>query len=62
MLRHNTFVEKVAIALATIFMATTFTVMMVEWAVGCGETYVDAYGKRHAYECMFLTTPDIKRN
>jgi hypothetical protein len=26
----------------------------MEWWVGCGESYVDAYGKRHMNECLFL--------
>jgi hypothetical protein len=29
-------------------------VLLVEWASGCGETYVDSKGKRHANECVFL--------
>ena len=29
-------------------------IVMVEWFAGCGETYVDSNGKRHAHECLFL--------
>jgi hypothetical protein len=29
-------------------------VLFLEWFVGCGETYIDANGVRHAYECMFI--------
>lgn len=28
--------------------------LLVEWAAGCGESYVDAYGVRHQYECVFI--------
>lgn len=32
-----------------------FLVLMVmEWAAGCGETYVDAKGVRHQNECLFI--------
>lgn len=32
-----------------------FLVLMVmEWAAGCGETYVDSKGVRHQNECLFL--------
>lgn len=32
-----------------------FLVLMVlEWAAGCGETYVDSKGIRHQNECLFL--------
>jgi hypothetical protein len=28
--------------------------VVLEWAVGCGETYVDANGVTHKYECLFI--------
>jgi hypothetical protein len=32
-----------------------FVVLLVaEWAAGCGESYVDAKGKTHVGECIFL--------
>lgn len=34
-----------------------FAVMMLEWMAGCGETYIDAKGERHAHECMFIGKP-----
>jgi hypothetical protein len=33
-----------------------FTVTLIEWAVGCGETYIDAKGVTHAYECAIIPT------
>jgi hypothetical protein len=30
-------------------------VAIIEWMAGCGETYIDANGQRHPYECVFLT-------
>lgn len=29
-------------------------VVLVEWAAGCGETYIDSKGVRHANECIFI--------
>ena len=31
------------------------SIMLVEWAVGCGETYTDSKGKVHINECAFIT-------
>lgn len=31
-----------------------FAVIMVEWAAGCGESYVDSKGDRHQNECVFF--------
>lgn len=28
--------------------------LMLEWFAGCGETYIDSKGVRHANECVFL--------
>jgi len=28
--------------------------VVLEWAAGCGETYVDADGVTHQYECLFI--------
>jgi len=32
-------------------------VFLIEWMAGCGETYIDAKGERHANECMFIGKP-----
>ena len=36
----------------TVADAAAYSVM-----VGCGETYVDAKGERHQYECLFIPQP-----
>lgn len=28
--------------------------LLAEWASGCGETYIDSKGVRHANECIFI--------
>lgn len=28
--------------------------VLVEWLSGCGETYIDSKGIRHANECVFI--------
>lgn len=40
--------------LLALIMAGFFAVLLVEWMAGCGETYVDAKGQRHQYECVFI--------
>jgi hypothetical protein len=35
-------------------LGVLFAVLLIEWAAGCGESYVDAYGVRHQYECVFI--------
>ncbi len=44
--------------LATVAMVTAFAVLgavvLIEWMAGCGETYIDSKGVRHAYECVFI--------
>ena len=29
-------------------------IVLMEWFSGCGETYIDSKGVRHANECLFL--------
>jgi hypothetical protein len=31
-----------------------FVLMLVEWAAGCGESYVDSKGITHVNECVFI--------
>ena len=44
--------------MGTIVLALIVTIILqlvfIEWIVGCGESYVDANGVRHWYECVFL--------
>jgi hypothetical protein len=50
--------------LAQILLVLVFTglmaVVMVEWAVGCGESYVDAKGQTHVGECVFIPSPEAR--
>jgi hypothetical protein len=47
-------IEWVAVAIAAGFFAGLFAIVLIEWFAGCGETYVDADGVRHHYECVFI--------
>ena len=31
-------------------------VVLIEWAVGCGEGYTDSQGDWHQYECVLVPT------
>ena len=44
----------VTIFLITVLVTVFFAFMLVEWLAGCGETYVDSKGIRHANQCVFL--------
>jgi hypothetical protein len=46
--------QRVAAALATLAFVTLGAVALVEWAVGCGETYTDSKGMTHANECVLI--------
>lgn len=42
-------------ALLTVGFSLFFAVLLMEWMAGCGESYIDADGVWHQYECLFLT-------
>lgn len=43
-----------------IAVSALFAIILVEWVVGCGETYTDAAGVRHQNECAFIPQPRSK--
>ena len=47
--------SSIAMFLFTGLLGVFFAFMLMEWMAGCGETYVDAKGIRHANECIFLS-------
>jgi hypothetical protein len=40
--------------LAFIAFMAFMTIVMVEWASGCGESYVDAAGNTHQHKCWII--------
>lgn len=42
-------------ALIGLVLIAFFCLMLIEWAAGCGESYVDAKGKTHINECVFIS-------
>lgn len=44
----------VGIAITYLLLTAFFAVVILEWLAGCGESYVDAQGSRHYYECVFI--------
>jgi hypothetical protein len=52
------FVQGIIGALILAFMLF----MVLEWASGCGETYVDSKGVTHVGECVItINTPTIRK-
>jgi hypothetical protein len=43
--------------LVVVALAAAGAVLFAEWVSGCGETYIDAKGKRHSNECLFINRP-----
>jgi hypothetical protein len=44
----------IAQGLAGVVLIGFFCLMLIEWAAGCGESYVDSKGKTHINECVFI--------
>ena len=40
--------------LGVLAFTTLMAIIAIEWLVGCGETYTDASGAVHQYECVFI--------
>lgn len=37
-----------------------WAVLLIEWAAGCGGSYIDADGVRHQHECVFIPNSERK--
>ena len=46
--------ERVAVTLASVAFVFLCALIVLEWAVGCGETWVQADGSRIVGECVFI--------
>ena len=55
---NDTIWKRIAKWVATVAAVTALgllgAVFLLEWMAGCGETYIDAKGERHANECIFI--------
>ncbi len=47
-------ISVIAHAVLTILLAGFMAVMFIEWMAGCGESYIDSKGIRHANECVII--------
>jgi hypothetical protein len=52
----KTILKAIIQTLCGLAIGAFFLFMLIEWASGCGEAYVDSEGKTHIGECMFTTT------
>jgi hypothetical protein len=46
--------KKLLNGLLALLIGTALAILLMEWMVGCGETYIDSKGVSHKYACMFL--------
>lgn len=55
---NDTLLKRVLRWLLQVAVVTGFAVLIIivlaEWMAGCGETYVDAKGVRHANDCIIV--------
>ena len=45
---------RLLIAAVVVLIPIFFALFIAEWAAGCGEAYVDYFGKEHINECLFI--------
>ena len=50
-----------ATAIAMLLIGGAIAVLLIEWMAGCGESYIDAKGVRHQYECVFIPQPTERK-
>jgi len=50
-------IEWTVSAVTMVIFGAGLAVITIEWMAGCGESYTDAYGKRHMNECVFINFP-----
>ena len=44
-----------------VVMLGFIAIVVIEWMAGCGESYVDANGVRHQYECVFIPQRNLTK-
>ena len=44
----------IASVVITVLMSALMALIFIEWMVGCGESYIDSKGVRHANECLII--------
>jgi len=44
-------------AVVMVLFCTFMAVVLIEWMAGCGESYIDANGRTHLNECVFINFP-----
>lgn len=47
-------------ALGVLCFALLLAALLLEWMVGCGESYVDSKGVTHLNECVFINRGENK--
>lgn len=47
--------KKLLNGLLALLIGIAFAILLMEWMVGCGETYIDSKGVSHKHACLFLS-------
>lgn len=48
------FIKCLAQVVVTSLISAFFVIMFIEWAAGCGESYIDNKGIHHSNECIII--------
>jgi hypothetical protein len=40
--------------LMSFLIAAVFVIIFIEWAAGCGESYIDSKGIHHSNQCIII--------
>jgi len=48
------FLKTLGQIIITALISALFVIMFIEWAAGCGESYVDSKGIHHSNECIII--------
>ena len=51
---HTPWWQYIINAILALLMGALGALFLIEWAAGCGESYVDANGQTHTHQCVFL--------
>jgi hypothetical protein len=46
--------KKLLNGMLALLIGTALAILLMEWFVGCGETYIDSKGVSHKHACLFL--------
>jgi hypothetical protein len=59
-INHRPWWKRLLTVVGSLLCAAVLLVLLLEAAVGCGESYVDSKGVTHVNECLFINRGESK--